>query len=136
VVNSAVWEKYLLDPIMVQAYNNRAPDNPVIDGMLRGIAGFEALYEYPALPATGNMTGFQGCKSSTIYVGRVPKNPQEIAPGLTYPGVLRVISEPNSGLSVMMTADIDRQLVVHYRACWMYGVAKGDPKQGTLVKSA
>lgn len=131
VVNAAVYEKLLLDPTVVSSFRQAPQGEPIVDGVIRGVAGFEGIYEYPDLPTTGNMTGFAGCRSSGVYAGRTP----EADPAL-FPGSLRTVSEPSSGLSVLFSEWMDTALVRYCRAAWMYGVAKGDAKQGVILKSA
>ncbi|RME67493.1 MAG: hypothetical protein D6781_13110 [Verrucomicrobia bacterium] len=136
VFNDAVDASLLADSLVVSALNNPANQNAIQTGRLPNVAGFE-LEAYSAIPNTGNMVGFAGTPDSTVYAARAPKNPEELAPNLTYPGVMDYVTDPKTGFTVMVNQWIDpNTLVVNNRVCWMYGVAKGNANNGQILKTA
>jgi hypothetical protein len=134
--NSTVYGTLLTDSLVVSALNNPANGEAIKNGRLPQAAGLVPM-EYPALPSTGNMVGFAGAKQSTIIAARTPTDPQTVMPGVTYPGTFEVISEPKSGLSVVLNKFIGQSdLKANYRVLLMYGTAKGDGAMGQILKTA
>lgn len=136
VGNSDVYGSMLSDLRIVAALNN--PDNAsaIKLGQLPDVSGF-GLAEYPGLPTTGNLVGFAGSPDSTVYAARVPKDPREVIPGLPVPGNIGVVTEPKTGLSVMVLEYLTMSdLTVTTKLVWMYGVAVGNANNGQLIVSA
>ncbi len=134
VGNTDVYGSLLTDPRIIAALNN--PDNmsAIKRGELPDLVAGLGMMEYPNLPATGNMVGFAGSPDSTVYAHRVPKDPREVIPGLPIPGNLGVVTEPRTGLSVMVVEYIDlSSLAVTMKMLWMNGVAVGNANNGQLV---
>jgi hypothetical protein len=91
----------------------------------------------PTLPSTGNLTGFGFSKSAIVVAGRVPNDYRAALPGVSGGGVSQVITNPESGLSVMLTQFINDLLGAAYvRQAYMFGAAKGQVKCGQLLRSA
>ncbi len=137
VLNSAVHDSLLGDSMVVSAMNNPANNEAIRTGKLPQVAGL-ALDLFTALPGNAeNLVAFGGTPDSTVYVARAPKNPSEMAPNLPYPGVLDYVEEPRSGFRVMVNQWIDpTTLAVNNRIVWLQGYAKGNPNNGTRVKTA
>ena len=136
IFSSAVAASFLADSLIVAALNNPSNGDAIRTGNLPQVAGL-ALDEYPGIPNTGNMVGFAGTPDSTVYAARAPKNPEELAPGLKFPGVLGYITEPKTKFTVMVNQWIDPvTLKVNNRLCWMYGKAKGNANNGQILKTA
>lgn len=134
--NADVYGAFLADTTIVAALNNPSNGDAIRRGMLPQVAGF-GLDEYPALPTTGNMVAFAGSSDSTVYAARVPKDPREVLPGASFPGNLSVVTDPTTGLSVMVNEWIDpATLKANCRLVWMYGVAKGNANNGQILKTA
>jgi len=137
VGNSDVYGSLLTDLRVVAALNN--PDNQA--AIKRGelpdiIAGLGSM-EYPQLPTTGNLVGFAGSPDSTVYAHRVPRHPNEVIPGLPIPGNVGIVSEPRTGLSVMVVEYVDLSTMnVTTKLLWMYGKAVGNANNGQLIVTA
>jgi hypothetical protein len=100
------------------------------------VADFNVMRS-PTLPTTGNLTGFGFSKSALVVAGRVPNDYRAALPGVTGGGVSQVITNPESGLSVMLTQFINDQLGSAYvRMAYMFGVAKGQVKCGQILRSS
>lgn len=133
VGNADVYESLLNDTLIVAGLNNPNNANAIRDGMLPQVAGF-GIDEYPALPAAGNLVGFAGTPDSTLLVQRVPKSPNEVMPGVNFPGNLGIVTEPVTGLSVMVTQWIAPDtLTANNRLIWMYGKAVGRANNGERI---
>lgn len=135
--NSDVYASMLSDLRIVGYLNNQANGEAIRKGELPEVAGF-GLDEYPSLPANGtNLVGVAGTIDACVYAHRVPKDPREVIPGLPYPGNLGIITEPKTGLSVMVLEYISQSdLSVNTKLVWMYGIAVGNPNNLQLVTSA
>lgn len=133
--NADVYEKLLNDTTVIAALNNAGHGGAITTGKLPGVAGFN-IYEYPALPVTGNMTAFAASKDSTVLATRVPKDPRELIPGLSFAGNMGVVTHP-SGFSVMVVEYIDpATLTVDIRLIWMFGAARGNGNNGQILKTS
>lgn len=133
VGNGAVYGSMLTDLRIVAALNN--PDNAgaIKSGKLPNVNDF-GISKYPALPTTGNMVAFAGTPDSTVYAQRVPRDPREVIPGLPMPGNVGIITEPRTGMSVMVVEYIDLStLAITMKLLWMFGVAVGNANNGQLI---
>lgn len=139
VVNSSVYTNLLNDPLCNRAQKQSGPD-PIADGELSGIAGFQSISEYPGCPTTSNLIGFAGSKDSAVIASRVPKDPREVLPNAPVNGNLEVITlpeGPGAGFSVLAVEYIDlSDLSATVYLTWIYGVAKGNASNGLRLISA
>jgi hypothetical protein len=135
VGNSDVYGSMLTDLRIVAALNNQNNGGAITSGKLPEVAGF-SLAEYPACPTTGSLVGFAGTKDSTVYAQRVPTNPETVLPGAPFPGRIGYVTEPKTGLTVMVLEYIGVDLTVTTKLVWMYGVAVGNANNGQLIVSA
>lgn len=137
VYNSDVEASLLGDQLIVSALNN--PDNggAIASGRLPQVGGF-GLDDYPDLPANGiNLIGFAGTPQSTVLATRVVRDPRELIPNLPYPGNMGLVTEPRTGLTVMVLEYIDQAtLNLTSKLVFMHGQAVGDSKKGQLLVSA
>lgn len=135
VGNSDVYASLLNDQRIVAQLYNPANMEAIRTGELPEVSGM-GLHEYPNLSAVagGNLVAFAGTPDSTVYAHRVPRDPREVIPGLPIPGNVGVVTEPRTGLSVMVVEFVDlNTLNVTTKLLWMYGVAVGNPNNGQLV---
>ncbi len=140
ICNSDVYASLLTDPRIVAAFNNANNQGAITSGMLPNVAGF-TIAEYPACPTTGNLVAFAGYYATAIMACRVPRDPREVLPNAMFPGNIGIVTEPRSGLSVMVNEWIEPDtLNVNTRIVWMYGVAPGNEnangKTGNRIISA
>lgn len=130
VVSDAVYAELITDARLINA-NQNPGQSTIQDGVLSNVAGFRNIFEYPALPDDDSMIGFAGTPDSVVIASRVPKDPREVLPSAGFPGNLGVITEPKTGLSVMVVEHIDPDdLSANVKLVWMYGVAKGNVNNG------
>lgn len=128
-----VYQAFLQDTLIVAALNNPNNAGAIMSGKLPQVAGF-GIDEYPDIPNVGNLVGFAGTPDSVVYAQRVPKNPNELMPGVQFPGNLAIITDPTTGLSVMVTQWIDPStLLANTRIIWMYGTAVGNSNNGQRI---
>ncbi len=136
VGNSDVYGTMLSDLRIVGYLNNQQNAGAITSGKLPQVAGF-ALAEYPACPTTANLVAFAGTKDSTVYAHRVPRHPSEVIAGLPIPGNVGIVTEPRTGLSVMVVEYVDLStLTVTSKLLWMNGVAVGNANNGQLIETA
>lgn len=134
LINSDYQEVLENDPTLLSLAVYQKPE-VITEGMLPPIKKFQPL-EAPNLPATGNLAAFFGHKSSLLVAARVPNDYTAVLPGASH-GSVQIISDPDTGMSVMLVQYVDHQKArAEWRIALMYGVAKGNAKGGQIVKSA
>jgi hypothetical protein len=91
----------------------------------------------PNLPTNnGNVTGFGCSKSALVIATRLPNDYTTANPGANY-GSVQVMTEPDIGISVMLTQYVNHQLAAATsRVSLMYGTAAGQTNAGQLLKAA
>jgi hypothetical protein len=103
---------------------------------LPDVAGFRPI-EAPNLPATGNLTGFAFTPDALCVATRVPNDYTQVFPGASGGGVTSIVTNPDTGFSVMLVEYINHQLgQAVMRVALMYGVALGQTASGQLLTSA
>jgi hypothetical protein len=144
VGNSDVCASLLNDPLIVSAFNNPANGEAIRRGLLPQVGGLGnnavGLDEYPDIAVaagSASVVGFSGTPDSTVYAHRIPKDPREILPNAPMPGSLGVVTEPKTGLSVMVLEYIALPaLTANIILLWMYGTAVGRANNGQLITNA
>lgn len=100
------------------------------------IHGFEVI-EAANLPTTGNLRGFGFSRSALVIAARVPTDVSNAFPGVSGGAVTRVITNPDTGLSVLMIQHVAPVLGHAYLIlAWMYGVAAGQVAAGNILRSS
>jgi len=94
-------------------------------GKVPNVAGAE-VFEWADLPALGadNNQGFVCSPDAVIIAARLPNDYTLSAVGVPQTAIVEPVTNPHTGLSVLLTRFCDHKLGVSYgRAAWMYGVA-------------
>ena len=130
-VNSAL----LNDSLIVAESNNAANGAAIQRGELPVVAGF-GLEHYTDLPNTGNMVGFAGTPDSTLLAVRPHRNPEDIIPGLKFPGNFGHIQDAATGLTLAVSQWIESDLSVNTRLSWIQGIAVGKAANGHILRTA
>jgi len=104
IVSSEVMTSLLVDERIASGdyYGQLSGANGL--GILRNIAGFEAIYEYPDADGNSeNLVGFFGDKSAISIAGRVPNDFNEQASRANAPAIASstIVADPSSGMSMM-----------------------------------
>lgn len=104
IVSSATFTKLLQDEKIASGdyYGQLQGSNGV--GVLRNLAGFEAIYEYPAADANSeSLVGFFGDKTAICLAGRVPVDFNQQAALANAPAIASstVVQDPSTGFSLM-----------------------------------
>lgn len=108
----------------------------ITEGKLPRIDGFE-VFRAVNLPTTGNLTGFGFHPAAWAMVVRLPSEYASALPGANGGGIVNVITEPNTGLSIQQVLFLNHQLGKAYsRLAWMFGVAKAQTDAGQRLISA
>lgn len=106
-------------------------------GMIRNALGFGAIGEWADMPTANNLTGFFANKNALVIASRVPKDPALVIPDLQLPGTIKIITDPETGMTMMYRFFYDMKLgKLQMTLTWMYGVNVGVAGQGTLLTSA
>jgi phage I-like protein len=102
--------------------------------VLPKIAGFQPV-GYVDFPTAGTVTALLGAKESLLMAARLPYDYVDAQAGSNY-GNVSQITDPNTGLSVMLTQYVNHDLgASRYRLALMYGVALGDTTRAQLISS-
>lgn len=123
------------DSLIVAEQNNARNADAIMKGELPTVSNF-AMAPYPAIPTTGNMVGFAGHKQSTVFAARAPKNPEDVMPGVQFPGSIGYVEDPVTGFRVMVNQWIGTDLKCHTRLVFLYGVAAGVGSCGQILKTS
>ena len=136
--NSDVYGSLSNDQRIVGYFWNQNNGSAISSGHLPNVQGFD-ISEYPGLPNTGNLAAFAGSPDSTLYAQRVARDPRDM-PGFSnapVPGLMTVVTEPITGLSVNLDLWIDMDArTPNARLSWMYGVGVGNANNGQLIVTA
>ena len=121
-VNSDYYNALQKDEALYKAYITPQAGNVVVSGMLPDVNGF-AVIEYSALPENGErLVGFAGIREGLIMAARVPD-----VPANTGDTVIRVVTDPRTGLSVQVRDRYDGRLgKQEVSFTLMYGFAAGN----------
>ncbi len=103
---------------------------------LPNVAGFD-IYEAVNLPATSNLTGFGFTPDALVMATRLPNDYTTVFPGASGGGVTSIVTNPDTGMSVMLVQYLNHQLgQAVMRVAFMFGVASGQSASGQLLVSA
>lgn len=121
-VNSDYYNALQKDEALYKAYITPQAGNVVVSGMLPDVNGF-AVIEYSALPENAErLVGFAGIREGLIMAARVPD-----VPANTGDTVIRVVTDPSTGLSVQVRDRYDGRLgKQEISFTLMYGFAPGN----------
>lgn len=104
IVNSAVFGALEADARIASGDYHGQQRGGSAYGVLSNVGGFEAIYEYPDMPANGeDLSGFFGDKSALVIASRVPTDMDAVAQALGVPSIAKteVVSDADTGLSFM-----------------------------------
>lgn len=138
-VNAATYAALLEDPLITRPNRYMAQGQDIIQtSEIAGVAGFENIFEYPAIISTGNMTGFACTPEAVVLASRPPQDPREAFGGsVPFPGNFEIITDPVTGFSAAAVEFIDPlTLNVSVYMKWIYGVAVGNAAAGQRLISA
>ena len=121
-LNSDFYNALQKDEALYKAYITPAAANVVVSGVLPDVNGFTVM-EYSALPENGErLVGFAGIRESLIMAARVPD-----VPANTGDTVIRVVTDPRTGLSMQVRDRYDGRLgKQEVSFTLMYGFAAGN----------
>ena len=106
-------------------------------GTIQNALGFEQIGEWVNLPTANNLTGFFANKNALVIASRVPKDPALVIPDLQIPGTIKIVTDPETGMTMMYRYWYDMKLgKLSMTLTWMYGVTLGIAGQGTLLTKA
>jgi hypothetical protein len=134
LLNGSYFGQLKKDPAIVSlaAFQEKA----IIEaGVLPEVEGFRVI-KAVNMPATANLVGFAGSKSSALIATRLDSDYTSILPGASY-GNVTTVTDPDLGISVLQVQYVNHQLATAtQRISLIWGVAKGQVKAARLLKSA
>jgi hypothetical protein len=131
IVNSAVAESFRNDELMLANFDKNTTNAYAI---WRNVMGFDAIYEYPALPENSiHLHSFFFQKDALLLVSRVPITPNSVS-GAGYPGRISTVTDPVTGLSIIANDWIAADTwAVNNRLVCLYGAARGVVASGQTL---
>lgn len=132
IVNSSVFNTLEADARIASGDYHGQLTGANAYGVLKGVSGFEEIYEYPSLPGNSeNLTGFFADRCGLAMASRLPNDVEKLAASLGIPSIAKVevVTDPDTGLSLMgITWQKSGVFDVYTTLVWIYGMAAG--KQG------
>jgi hypothetical protein len=121
-VNSDYYNALQKDEALYKAFINPAASGVVTSGVIPDVNGFTVI-EYAALPENSErLVGFAGIREGLIMAARVPD-----VPANTGDTMIRVVTDPRTGLSVQVRDRYDGRLgKQEVSFTLMYGFATGN----------
>ncbi|MEO0797350.1 MAG: hypothetical protein AAFX93_19535 [Verrucomicrobiota bacterium] len=110
-------------------YRGQTSDNAY--GSFVGLKGFQNIWEYPDMPATGNLSAFFGNKSAIAVASRLPADIGEYANRLGVVQTVRMtpITDEETGITLLfVTSQNNKTGDLQVAVAAIYGAAAG--KQG------
>lgn len=132
IVNSRIMAELLDDTTIVANLYNAVNKDAIAEntGTVIRVHGVDVM-EWPNLPSTNNMNGFFGTKQALAVATRVPKDPASVNPGVPIPGKIDIVTDPNTGCSLMVREFYDMKMGKHQvTLTWMFGAALALPLTG------
>lgn len=88
-----------------------------------------------AAVGTNGVVGFAGNSASALFAARIPQDYTKVLPEIPATASLEIVTEPDSGLSILLTKRVDHNLQATFMDTGlMYGFAPGDKRQGFNLK--
>ena len=126
------------DASIIQLATYQKPEI-ITDNLLPKIQRFQP-YEVANMPTTANLVGFLGTPDALAVATRVPNDYTTVMGDVPNNGIVEIVTNPDSGISVMLVKFIDhRGGKAVWRAAVMWGAAKGQAGatgSGLLLSSA
>jgi hypothetical protein len=131
--NAVYFGQLKKDPAIVSL--SAFQDKAIIEqGVLPDVEGFRVI-KAVNLPATGNLVGFGGSRSSCVMAARIDSDYTTILPGASY-GNVTTVTDPDLGLSVLQVQYVDhKKATATQRISLLFGVAKGQAPAGQRFTS-
>lgn len=136
LLNSSYYGATEKDTTVINNQSNPAAAQVFAQSKLPKIAEFDP-FEAGNLPTTGNLVGFGFRQDAMLLATRVPSDYTTALPGVPSTGLVQVVTQPETGLSVLVTKYVDHDLgTAKMRVAIIYGVAKARATAGVILRSA
>lgn len=136
LLNSSYYGATEKDTTVINNQSNPAAAQVFAQSKLPPIAEFSP-FEAGNLPTTGNLVGFGFRQDAMLLATRVPNDYTNALPGVPSTGLVQVVTQPETGLSVLVTKYVDHDLgTAKMRVAIIYGVAKARATAGVILRSA
>lgn len=129
LLNPDYFEKLGQDNALVQLAAYQKPEL-ITEYRLPPVAGYQP-YEGATLPTANALAGFFGTAASLALTTRVPSDYTKAFPSATGGGVVSVVTNPDTGISVQLVQYVNHDTATATaRVALMYGVAVGHKDTG------
>jgi hypothetical protein len=123
-------------------------ESQLASGSLTSAAGTVSTGTFTSTPLTSNkgvvgqlggnaadaVVGFAGNQASSLFVSRIPIDYTKVFGDIPATAALQIVTEPDSGLSLLVKKWIDHGLEqVYVQSGLMYNFGQGDPRQGFII---
>lgn len=137
LLNSAYFGALSKDSVLINLATQQAAQSSLITaGTLPDISGLRPI-EAINLPTTGNLTGFALRPDALALATRVPNDYTTALPGVPSTGRVQVVTNPDTGISVLLTQYVDHNFgAARGRVALMFGAARGQAASGQRLISA
>lgn len=134
LLNPDYYEKLAQDTTIVQLAAYQRPE-AITEYRLPRIAGFDP-FEAISLPTGGNLVGAGFAPDAIVVATRPPNDYTQAIAGANF-GIVQTVTNPDTGLTVMVTQYIDHNLGAAFlRVALMWGVAVGQAASLQRLTSA
>jgi len=136
LLNSSFHGQLEKDASLYSVNINPNAQGVISQSLLPAIAKFQPL-EAANLPTTSNLVGFGFRADALAMATRLPNDYAQALPGVPATAVTSVVTNPDTGVSVMLVQFVDHQLgLATARVALMFGVAKAQVACGQRLVSA
>jgi hypothetical protein len=137
IIDSTAMEYLLQDPTIISRFYVQVDDDSIDmeEGHLRGIGGFEDIWEYPQFTTDApNGIGYFGNKHGLVLAARVPSDPAVFIADIPINAIIKNVRDPETGLTLQYRYHYDVKAGrLDMILTWIFGVAVGVAGHAALV---
>lgn len=135
MLNSAYYRKLGSDASVNGLFAALSNPEIITERRMPKLAGFDCQ-NAPFFPTSSNRTGFAGTKAALILKSRLPQDISGALAGVTAPGSVSTVTEPETGLTCSLVQYINLQgNYAEWRPEIMLGAAVGERRAGMVMTS-
>lgn len=135
LLNAQYYARLAQDPTFNTFFAAMRSPETVTKGMLPELQGFNPI-KAGYFPKSDYRVGFAGHKASLVLKTRLPGDLVGALPGVAAPGLVSTVTDPDTGLSVLLVQRIDLQgNYAEWRPELIMGAAVGDRRGGLVLTS-
>ncbi|HMJ92342.1 MAG TPA: phage protease, partial [Candidatus Acidoferrum sp.] len=109
ILAGSYYDKLGEDTVVISAFNNANAGSAIQSGQLPDVHGF-GVADAKTLPSAQNLTGFGLFPSALALALRLPADYTQVLPGVTGGAITRVVTDPTTGISLLLVMFVNHQL--------------------------